>query len=167
MKKPLASLSEETKSMIQAVAQWKATPEPLRMFKSLTALAQAHGWSPSQVYRIHDTAHVYQELLGLIAGDALDQAPQILQALADRAKAGHVRAAEVYLGFVRQTITDQSFLTVAQQRNPEKLIVHTLQLAEQMLEIAKTVQSKETYDLLRQPVEADAVVSSQADVLLS
>lgn len=160
MKKPVRLLTEEDRKIISAVSEWKATPLELRPYKSLAELAEAHAFNYSRVLRLADTVDTYSEMLVHVAGDAIGEAPAILRKLAERAKDGHVRAAEVYLGFVRQTLTDQSFLAQVRKQAPEIVLKSSLEIAQHLLEVAKSVRSPEDLQHLRTPVEGDYEVGT-------
>jgi hypothetical protein len=99
------------KRVIDLVVQWKATPEPLRQHNSLREFAIANGIKPSSdFYHLANSPDVFHQLLVGVAGNAIQATPDILEALADKARSGHVRAAEVFLDFVRKTITDESMI---------------------------------------------------------
>lgn len=128
----------ERQSQIIAIANWKATPPSLRQHRSLKALCGAHNWPYHQgIAHLAESSEVYRLMLTSCAGEALDEAPEILRALAQRAKDGNVKAAQVYLDFIRQTITDEGLLTRLQPHvNVISILERTAQAAEALLQLA-------------------------------
>jgi len=105
---------EEKARRVKLLAEWHATPEELRLSKSLTALAVDNGCIPnSSWFKLAHSDRVYHETMLIIAGSALGRAPAILKKLADDALSDNrnsTRAAEVYLEWSRKIITDSSLL---------------------------------------------------------
>ena len=128
----------ERQSQIIAIANWKATPPSLRQHRSLKALCLAHNWPYHYgIAHLAESSEVYHLMLTSCAGEALDEAPEILRALAQRAKEGNVKAAQVYLDFVRQTITDEGLLTRLQPHvNVTSILERTAKAAEALLQLA-------------------------------
>jgi len=132
--------------LIEAVAQWQATPVVLRQELTLNQLAhrlgvRANGW----FYDLAESSEVYHLMLVKVAGDALKQAPEILLTLAEKAKAGHVKAAEVYLNFFRQVLTDERFLSVLRPapKDARSLLADTARAAENLLQLAEALGDDE------------------------
>jgi len=145
--------------LIEAVAQWQATPVVLRQEHTLNQLARrlgvrANGW----FYDLAESSEVYHLMLVKVAGDALKQAPEILMTLAEKAKAGHVKAAEVYLNFLRQVLTDERFLAVLKPapKDVNTLLEDTARAAKSLLAFAESLGDDEQEArrrLARMPVE--------------
>ena len=152
---PFRNKPEKRELIIDIVAKWKALPTELKEDKTLGELAKRHGISPNtDFYHVARSADVYHRMLTEVAGRGLDEAPEILNTLAQNAKEGHTRSAEVYLDFVRKTLTDDKLIA---QVRPPKQIQDTLEKigkgANEMLEIAKALSN---------PEEASAYLQSQA-----
>ena len=152
---PFRNKPEKRELIIDIVAKWKALPTELKADKSLGELAKRHGITPNTAfYHTARSAEVYHRMLTEVAGKGIDEAPEILHTLAQNAKEGHTRSAEVYLDFVRKTLTDDKLIA---QVRPPKQIQDTLEQigkgATEMLEIAKA---------LANPKEASAYLQSQA-----
>jgi len=132
--------------LIEAVAQWQATPVVLRQEHTLNQLARrlgvrANGW----FYDLAESSEVYHLMLVKVAGDALKQAPEILMTLAEKAKAGHVKAAEVYLNFFRQVLTDERFLSVLRPapKDVSTFLEDTARAAQSLLDYAESLGNDE------------------------
>ena len=111
--------SRET--IIEACAEWLATPQPLRDCKTLHQLALRLGIHGSgRFYALANSAEVYHRMLVKTAGGALRQAPHILNVVAERALAGHSHSAEIYLGFLRHVLTDKRFLQLGKTKDIER-----------------------------------------------
>ena len=152
---PFKNKPEKRELIIDIVAKWKALPTELKEDKTLGELAKRHGIAPNTAfYTTARSAEVYHRMLTEVSGKGLDEAPEILHTLASNAKEGHTRSAEVYLDFVRKTLTDDKLIA---QVRPPKQIQDTLEQigkgANEMLEIAKA---------LANPEEANAYLQSQA-----
>lgn len=132
--------------LIEAVAEWRATPEIFRQEHTLNQLAKRLGVRPNGwFYEIADSAEVYHLMLVKVAGEALKQAPEILWVLAERAKEGNVRAAQVYLDFVRQVLTDERFLSKLKPAPPDvsTVLQNTAKAAENLLAVARALGDDE------------------------
>ena len=106
--------------LIEAVAEWYATPEVLRQTPSLNKLAGELGITAGgRFYELAHSAEVYHRMLVKTAGGALRLAPHILHVLAEKALDGHCRSAEIYLDFVRRVLTDERVLKALQPRPRE------------------------------------------------
>ena len=142
---PAANTSYEQldrEQLIEAIAEWQATPESLRKEQSLNQLAVRLNVAPGgRFYELASSIEVYHRMLVKVAGDALQMAPDILYRLAEDAKAGKTRAAEIYLDFVRKTITDDKFIERMPQSKPElRTIMTELQpKAEALLKFAESL----------------------------
>lgn len=152
--------------LIEAVAEWRATPEVFRQEHTLNQLAQrlgvrANGW----FYELADSAEVYHLMLVKTAGEALKQAPEILMVLAEKAKGGHVRAAQVYLDFVRQVLTDERFLSKLKPAPPDisTVLQNTAKATEKLLALARALgaDEEETRRRLGMLEEYDEVEQSE------
>lgn len=152
---PFRNKPEKRELIIDFVAKWKALPTELKEDKTLGELARRHGITPNTAfYHTARSAEVYHRMLTEVAGKGIDEAPEILHTLAQNAKEGHTRSAEIYLDFVRKTLTDDKL--IAQVRPPKQLQDTLEQIgkgATEMLEIAKA---------LANPEEANAYLQSQA-----
>ncbi len=152
---PFRNKPEKRELIIDVVAKWKALPTELKEDRTLGELARRHGITPNTAfYHTARSAEVYHRMLTEVAGKGLDEAPEILHTLAKNAKEGHTRSAEVYLDFVRKTLTDDKLIA---QVRPPKQLQDTLEKigkgATEMLQIAKT---------LANPEEANAYLQAQA-----
>ncbi len=138
MRPPSSRLSPARLVQVELIADWKATPHPEREHSSLAALARANNWPIGpRLYDLANSTEVYHRMLTKVAGDALDEAPAVLRTLADKAKEGNVRAAQVYLDFVRQTITDEGLMQRIKPAAEVRDVLHQTALAAQsLLELA-------------------------------
>ena len=76
--------------LIEALAEWYATPEVLRQTPSLNKLAGELGLTAGgRFYELAQSAEVYHRMLVKTAGGALRLAPHILHVLAEKALDGH------------------------------------------------------------------------------
>ena len=106
--------------LIEALAEWYATPEVLRETSSLNKLAGELGITAGgRFYELAHSAEVYHRMLVKTAGGALRLAPHILHVLAEKALDGHCRSAEIYLDFVRRVLTDERVLKALQPKPRE------------------------------------------------
>jgi len=166
----MRQLAPEKLVQIEAIADWRATPLELREHRSFTALARANGWHlNSALYNLADSAECYHRTLIKIAGTAMDDAPEILKALAERAKEGHVKAAEVYLNFFRQTITDEGLMNrlkpIGEVAN---ILEQTARAAESLLAFAESLGDNEEIARAKaagmvEPVDFEVVDANQPD----
>ena len=94
-------------------------------------------------------------MLTEVAGKAVDKAPEILDVLAEHAIRGHAKSAEIYLNFIRQTITDERLLA---QLKPRTQLIETLEdvakVGETFLALAESLPT---------PEDAQAFVTSMSD----
>ena len=137
--RPSNSLRKHDPDLLEAIADWHATPEPLRKEKSLRELAHRLDIHPGgRFYELARSPEVYHRMLVKTAGSALKLAPHILHVLAKKAMDGNARCAEIYLDFVRRVLTDARILTVLrpQQRDTEDLLHDVAEGAQEMLDLA-------------------------------
>ena len=149
-------LSEKQAAVVDMVAKWRAIPQELRQNKSLASLARANGLTPNtDFYHLAKGPEVYHAMLTEVAGKAVDKAPEILDVLAEHAIRGHAKSAEIYLNFVRQTITDERLLA---QLKPRAQLIETLEdvakVGETFLALAESLPT---------PEDAEAFVASMGD----
>ena len=112
----------DRETLIDALAVWHATPKPLRQIRSLNQLAGHLGVAAGgRFYELAHSPEVYQQMLVKTAGDTLQAVPHILHTLMERAKAGHVGAAKVYLDFLLQVLTDER---IFKKLNPKPTDFH-------------------------------------------
>ncbi len=132
--------------LIEAMAEWQATPVVFRQDHTLSQLAHRLGVRPNgRFYELADSAEVYHLMLVRAAGKALKEAPQILWVLAEKAKDGNVRAAQVYLDFVRQVLTDERFLSKLKPapQDAGTILADTARAAESLLQLAEALGDDE------------------------
>ena len=134
-------LSEKSAAVVDLVAKWRALPQELRQNKSLASLANG--------------PEVYHQMLIEVAGKAVGKAPEILDVLAEHAQRGHAKSAEIYLNFVRQTITDERLIA---QLKPRAQLIETL---EDVAKVGETFLA--LADSLPTPEDAEAFVSSMGN----
>lgn len=129
----------------------------MREHKSLASLGKAHGLQPNeQYYQLAHSSEVYHHMLVKIAGKAVLQSGEILDVLAEKARDGHTRSAEIYLDFVRKTLTDSHLIqTVTPPQQLKDTLEKISEGAEEMLQIAQTLTNKEEIDRYMEAVEAD------------
>ena len=149
-------LSEKQAAVVDMVAKWRAIPHDLRQNKSLASLARANGITPNtDFYHLAKGPEVYHAMLTEVAGKAVDKAPEILDVLAEHAIRGHAKSAEIYLNFIRQTITDERLLA---QLKPRTQLIETLEdvakVGETFLALAESLPT---------PEDAQAFVTSMSD----
>lgn len=149
-------LSEKSAAVVDLVAKWRALPQELRQNKSLASLARANGFAPnSYFYDLANGPEVYHQMLIEVAGKAVGKAPEILDVLAEHAQRGHAKSAEIYLNFVRQTITDERLIA---QLKPRAQLIETL---EDVAKVGETFLA--LADSLPTPEDAEAFVSSMGN----
>ena len=152
------------KELVAAIAAWKALPEDIRQAHSLHKLAQQLGIPANQYfYRLAESGEVHHQRLVEIAANGLEHAPKVIQAMATCAAEGHVGAAKVLLDFIRQVITDKSFME-AMKEQPTDLTA-TLQQTEkavkELLTFAKAHRQEtvETLPEVKDPEDPNRPVS--------
>jgi len=137
--RPSNSLRKHDPELLEKIADWHATPEPLREEKSLRELAQRLDVHPGgRFYELARSPEVYHRMLVKTAGSALKLAPHILYVLANKAMDGNARCAEIYLDFVRRVLTDDRIISALrpQQRDAEDLLHDVSAGAQEMLNLA-------------------------------
>lgn len=138
-------LTEKQAAVVELVAKWKAIPSEMRQNKSLADLARSNGITPNtDFYHLAKGPEVYHQMLTEVAGKAVDRAPEILEVLAEHALRGHSRSAEIYLNFVRQTITDERLIS---QLKPRTALIETLEevakVSEGLLQLADSLPTED------------------------
>ena len=138
-------ITEKQQAVIELVAKWKAIPSEMRENKSLADLARSNGITPNtDFYHLAKGPEVYHQMLTEVAGKAVDRAPEILEVLAEHALRGHRRSAEIYLTFVRQTITDERLIS---QLRPKAQLIETLEevakVSEGLLQLADSLPTED------------------------
>jgi len=138
-------LTEKQAAVVELVAKWKAIPSEMRQNKSLADLARSNGITPNtDFYHLAKGPEVYHQMLTEVAGKAVDRAPEILEVLAEHALRGHSRSAEIYLNFVRQTITDERLIS---QLKPRTELIETLEevakVSEGLLQLADSLPTED------------------------
>ena len=138
-------LTEKQAAVVELVAKWKAIPSEMRQNKSLADLARSNGITPNtDFYHLAKGPEVYHQMLTEVAGKAVDRAPEILEVLAEHALRGHSRSAEIYLNFVRQTITDERLIS---QLKPKAQLIETLEevarVSEGLLQLADSLPTED------------------------
>tara|TARA_R100000808_G_scaffold7223_2_gene21352 strand:+ start:8690 stop:9223 length:534 start_codon:yes stop_codon:yes gene_type:complete len=148
---------EKRNHLIEKVAEWHATPEKYREQKSIHALAKSLGMTPNeQFYKLADSAEVYHRCLVKAAGDAIGRAPAILDVLGDKAIQGNNRSAEIFLDFVRKTITDEGILSKLQPSVDVGEVMHSVEKAtSNLLELANTLKDRPVFSEIEDAVMAD------------
>ena len=95
-------------ALINALAQWQATPVPLREPRSLNQLAKQLGvHAGGRFYALAKSPEVCYRMLMLGNGQGVRQMPDVLSSLAQMAQMGNVAAAETYLNHMRFILTDE------------------------------------------------------------
>jgi hypothetical protein len=98
--------SRET--VIGTLAQWQATPVPLRQPRSLNQLAKQLGiHAGGRFYALAKSPEVCYRMLMLSNGEGIRLMPDVLSSLAQMAQMGNVAAAETYLNHIRFILTDE------------------------------------------------------------
>ena len=138
-------ITEKQQAVIELVAKWKAIPSEMRENKSLADLARSNGITPNtDFYHLAKGPEVYHQMLTEVAGKAVDRAPEILEVLAEHALRGHSRSAEIYLTFVRQTITHEPLIS---QLRPKAQLIETLEevakVSEGLLQLADSLPTED------------------------
>lgn len=145
-KLPKKSANKTDEELLEALANWHATPEPLRRAKNLNALAQELNiHAGGRFYEMAHSPEVYHRMLVKTAGSALKLAPHILYVLAQKALEGHHRCAEIYLDFVRRVLTDDRILQAFQPKEREKAeLIEDIQTgAQEMINLADRLGDNE------------------------
>jgi hypothetical protein len=158
-KRALMNKPEKREKIIDLVALWKSRPSELREHKSLKELADANGITPnSDFYAIANSPEVLLRVITAMAGTHLDHTHEILEKLAEQAKTGHTRSAEIYLEWIRKIATDASLIEYVK---PAQDMHQTLQDishgAKEMIAIAKQLKDDNAIDsyLAEQAIDAD------------
>lgn len=144
--RPSNSLRKHDPELLEQLADWHATPEPLREEKSLRELAIRLDIHPGgRFYELARSPEVYHRMLVKTAGSALKLAPHILYVLAKKAMDGNARCAEIYLDFVRRVLTDDRIISALrpQQRDAEDLLNDVSAGAQEMLNLADRLGDNE------------------------
>ena len=141
---PYSTSSQPSREeLIDALADWYATPMALRRTPSLNKLAGELGVTAGgRFYELAHSAEVYHRMLVKTAGGALRLAPHILHVLAEKALGGHCRSAEIYLDFVRRVLTDERVLKALQPKPREVRdgMEEVSRGAEDLLALANTLE---------------------------
>jgi hypothetical protein len=142
---PEAERLAERQHRIDALAAWQATPTDLREHKSLRAFITAQGWPYTQSIReLATSTEVYHQMLVTTAGEAIPRTKAILNRLADDALAGSNKAAELYLDFVRKTITDDNLMArIGPRVDTSQVIGEAFASASKLLHLAHSIGSAE------------------------
>ena len=121
------------------LVEFMTTPLELRgKTPDLRAFAKQQGVPASTLVHMLKTDKSIQAALKGVAGGALLRVPNILASLGDAAEGGSIRAAEVYLEFVRKTLTDQQFMSMQDgSRDVETLVDQAVSGAQRRLEHAR------------------------------
>ena len=131
----------DSRELVRAVLAWYATPPIYRDHQTLDALAGSLGVSErvllGHLERVPGSAH---QLLQAVAQSAVHGVPRVLQKLQEAVEAGSIKAAEIYLDFIRKTIMDQELIRASGSRPSE--IGQTLeQVGESAARLLKVAQS--------------------------
>ena len=138
MSKSLVETDGE-KALKQRFVDWLGTPAELRGEAiDLPSFATQQGVSVASLSRLLRTdAGVKHALQGVALG-GLFRVPNILRTLGDAAESGSIRAAEIYLDFVRKTLTDQQLATALHPSGGmEEMLESAVSGAKMLLEKAK------------------------------
>jgi len=163
---PEAKPTPTRKELLATIAAWQALPEDLRQPRSLHELAQQLGVSANQYfYRLAESGEVHHQRLVEIAANGLEHGPKVIQAMAKRATEGHVGAAKVLLDFIRQVITDKSFME-AMKEQPTDLTAtlrQTEKAVKELLAFAKAHRQEtvETLPEAKDPEDPNSTVPGE------
>jgi hypothetical protein len=137
--------SNDKSKIVNAVVNHMMTPEKERQHKSLKQLAKAIGVpSNTYFYNLADSTDVYHELMVRGAGEGIAAIPEILRSLKERALGGSNPAAEIYLNYIRQTITDDKLMKhLKPSIDPTQMLDETLSSAKDLLQLAHALGSDE------------------------
>lgn len=152
--------SEDKGKIVDAVVEHMMTPEKEREHKSLKQLAASIGVpSNTYFYNLADSTDVYHGLLVRGAGEGIAAVPEILRSLKERALSGSNPAAEIYLNYIRQTITDDKLMKhLKPSVDPTQMLGETLSSAKDLLQLAHALGNDEAEARARMnALQADAV----------
>ena len=144
--------------IVEHISNWHSTPEPYRKEKSLSALAKSIGvHANTDFYTLADSAEVYHKCLLKTAGTAVVKAQDILEMLYNKAMdEGNTRSAEVYLEFVRKTITEEGILSKLQPVvNVGEVMNNVERATANLLELANTLKDKPTIEAVEEAQYTD------------
>jgi hypothetical protein len=133
------------RELVDQISNWHATPEEYRADKTLSSLAKSIGvHANTDFYNLADSAEVYHKCLLNTAGGAIALAPEVLKMLYEKAVVDkNVKAAEVYLEFLRKTITDGGMLSkLMPSANVGEIMNNVEHATANLLELAKTLNNK-------------------------
>jgi hypothetical protein len=139
--------SPDDQDMVDAIAEWHATPESFREHKSLKALAESLDWPVSdKLYRIANSAEVAHRSMIYASALGINRAGEVMNMLADKAvQDGSVRAAEVWLQHNRTLLTDEKLMKhIGAKANPQELMTAALDGAKEILEFVGTLNNDKT-----------------------
>ena len=143
---PKKSANKDDEELVDAIASWHATPEPLRNSKTLNGLAKELNIHAGGIfYALAHSPEVYHRMLVKTAGSALKLAPHILYVLGQKALEGHHGCAKIYLDFVRLVLTDEKIIqTFAPKRRERAELIQDVEAgAQEMLNLADKLGEEE------------------------
>jgi len=150
------ALNTDQKFIVDLVVAWKSTPVGTKKASNLAALAKDNGLTPNtRFYELANSSDVYHNLLIGEAGRAIDELPAVLTACATRAKDGSPKHIEIYLNFVRQTLTDNKMMSTLR---PEPAMVDAIaQTMDDVAQIKAMVAALPATEAEARKLQAEAV----------
>jgi hypothetical protein len=121
------------------LVEWLGTPVELRgAAVSLPEFAASEGVTVSAVTRLIRSDAGIKDALRSVALGGLFRVPRILEVLGNAAETGSIRAAEIYLDFIRKTLTDQQLMAAMRPSDSfEDMVGDAVKGAQMLLEKAK------------------------------
>ena len=130
---------EYDKELRSRLVDWLGTPSELRGDAlTLPQFAEREGFTVAAVSKLMRTDRGVQDALRSVALGGLFRVPRILETLGDAAEGGSIRAAEIYLDFVRKTLTDQQLMAAMRPSDSsEDMVGEAVKGAQLLLEKAR------------------------------
>lgn len=121
------------------LVEWLGTPLELRgAAVGLPEFAASEGVTVSAVTRLIRSDAGIKDALRSVALGGLFRVPRILEVLGNAAETGSIRAAEIYLDFIRKTLTDQQLMAAMRPSDSfEDMVGEAVKGAQMLLEKAK------------------------------
>jgi hypothetical protein len=136
---PAVSVGDFDQELKGRLVEFLGTPAQLRgSVTDLAAFAQSEGVTVAAVSKLLRTDAGVKEALRSVALGGLFRVPAILQSLGDAAETGSIRAAEIYLDFIRKTLTDQQLMAAIRPEDSfEEMVTQAVSGAQLLLAKAK------------------------------
>jgi len=111
--------------LLDSIKEYYTTPEELRDgVRSLRDLGNHLGIKESDIVRsLNASPDAAGMILNAVALQGALKVPRVLQKLMDAVEAGSVKAAEIYLDFIRKTIQDENLIRAAKHRSQDLALV--------------------------------------------